>query len=131
MSVGGVVFDFNGTLFWDTAINNASWEQFLKENNINIPLTDMIDIIHGKNNQQSIRIFFGDGLNDKDVNNLSIEKEKIYRSICIKEEPELAPGALSLLEFLKSEDFPMTIASASIPDNIDFLLRLSGHVGLL
>ena len=34
MSIKGVIFDFNGTLFWDTELHNTAWDMFLERMSI-------------------------------------------------------------------------------------------------
>jgi len=33
MKIKGVIFDFNGTLFWDTDLHNKAWDAFLERHN--------------------------------------------------------------------------------------------------
>lgn len=48
------------------------------------------------------------------------EKEGLYREICRKEKPSLAPGAENFLQFLADRGIPRTIATASGVSNVDF-----------
>ncbi len=126
MNIKGVVFDFNGTMFWDTEINNLAWNRFLVNQGFNLDFDSVVEVIHGKNNQQSVRHFFGDRLSNSEVDRLSREKEIVYQSICKEKKPQMAPGIIPFLEFLKENNIPATIASASIPENIDFYFDYLG-----
>ena len=63
MTIKGVVFDFNGTLFWDTKLHNEAWD------------------IHGKNNKDIISSLFPGQLAREEISELSIEKERNYQKI--------------------------------------------------
>jgi hypothetical protein len=53
------------------------------------------------------------------------EKESVYRKRCLldKENFKLAPGAIEFLNYLKSENIPMTIATMSEWDNVEFYIK--------
>jgi len=36
MKYTGVIFDFNGTLFWDTGLHNEAWQIFLDKYNLHL-----------------------------------------------------------------------------------------------
>lgn len=127
IKVKGVVFDFNGTLFWDTAYNNKAWDSFLDLHGFHLSDKEKLEIIHGKNNQDSINELFHGKLNADELHRLSRQKEDIYRKFCLEGNPELAPGAKKFLQFLKENNTPFTLATASIRENIDFYFE---HLGL-
>lgn len=113
MGIKGVVFDFNGTLFWDTIIHNKAWDIFLEKNNIELSNKEKNKKIHGKNNKDILNTLFSNQLSKEEVNRLSLEKEKIYQELCLQTNMQLAPGAKEFLYFLKSINIPFTIATAS------------------
>jgi len=120
MKLKGVVFDFNGTLFWDTKLHNRAWDIFLAKNGFVLSNQEKMDKIHGKNNQTILSNIFLKELSESDVEALTIEKETIYQELCLQEKMELAPGAVAFFCFLKSSQIPFTIATASGIENINF-----------
>ncbi len=120
LKVKGVIFDFNGTLFWDTQYNNKAWDSFLEMHGFRLSDKEKLEIIHGKNNQDSISELFGGRLNLEELHRLSRQKEELYRKFCLEGKPELAPGAIDFLGFLMKNNIPFTLATASIAENIDF-----------
>ena len=36
MQINGVIFDFNGTLFWDTPFHNKAWDIFLEKHHLKL-----------------------------------------------------------------------------------------------
>ncbi|MGI9544151.1 MAG: HAD family hydrolase [Cyclobacteriaceae bacterium] len=116
----GVIFDFNGTLFWDTPYHNQAWNQFLEAHDIHMSDMEMIQKIHGKTNAAIFRNLFGPDLEPWRINQMAQDKESIYRKLCSKQQMQLAPGVSELLQFLKDIGIPFTIATASGADNLDF-----------
>lgn len=123
MGIKGVVFDFNGTLFWDTIIHNKAWDIFLEKNNIELSNKEKNKKIHGKNNKDILNTLISNQLSKEEVNRLSLEKEKIYQELCLQTNMQLAPGVKEFLYFLKSINIPFTIATASELNNVDFYFK--------
>lgn len=120
----GVLFDFNGTLFFDTVFHEEAWTQIYRE-------------LHGEEGEVPGDSFFRGPRNDALIQAIapkmteeertvcSVRKEALYRSIC-KSHPEqvhLAAGAEELFAALTERKIPFTLATASIPDNMDFYFR--------
>lgn len=122
MEKGGVIFDFNGTLFWDSEYQETSWDKYLQTHNINLTKAQIKEYIHGRNGKDTFEILFKQKLNDLEVQQYTEEKEIIYRNECLKHKMELAPGAKRLLEYLKKLEIPMAIATASGKTNVDFFI---------
>ncbi len=120
MEIKGVIFDFNGTLFFDTHLHNQAWDIFLKKHSFALTDKEKNFKIHGKNNAEIMSNLFSKDLSEDDIKTLSIEKEDIYQSLCLKEKMELAPGVLDLLEFLDKNKIAFTIATASDLYNLQF-----------
>ncbi len=49
-----------------------------------------------------------------------MEKELLYQELCLNTDMQLAPGVTGFLDFLKDENIPFTIATASGKENLDF-----------
>jgi HAD superfamily hydrolase (TIGR01509 family) len=122
--VKGVIFDFNGTLFWDTPIHNKAWDIFLETHGIRLTDNEKNKIIHGKNNRDILTGLFGNQLTVDEMLKLSAKKEKIYRQLCLQTDIELAPGAEDMLQFLSVNRIAFTIATASEKDNVDFYFSI-------
>jgi HAD superfamily hydrolase (TIGR01509 family) len=127
MKIKGVIFDFNGTLFWDTNIHNKAWDIFLEKNNIALSDKEKNEKIHGKNNKDILNGVFPKPLSEDEIIRFGNEKERIYQELCLKTNMQLAPGVKDFLMFLKSIDIPFTIATASEENNVNFYFE---HLGL-
>ncbi|MDO4570802.1 MAG: HAD family phosphatase [Planctomycetia bacterium] len=119
-SYRGIVFDFNGTLFWDTPLHNAAWFEYCEKYGIHLTPEIMFRKYHGKTNEMIFDAMFEGKLSLEEIGRRSIEKELMYQAICLQGEMALAPGAEVFLDALKERNFPFTIATASIQLNVDF-----------
>ncbi len=122
--IKGVLFDFNGTMFFDGDKHREAWNAFSMKYR-NKPISDEeMKYMHGKNNTAIITDLLDDNCNmsEDDKIILSKKKEKMYREICLKDKENLhlVKGLEEFLDELKENKIPMTICSASIKDNIDF-----------
>lgn len=124
----GVIFDFNGTLFWDTPLHNKAWNIFLKKYDLKFSDDEFFRLIHGKNNKDIFTSMFKDkDLTDADIAELVNEKEGLYQQLCLQTDMQLAPGAIEFFDFLKENNIPYTIATASGKENVDFYFE---HLGI-
>ncbi len=121
MSFSGIVFDFNGTLFWDTPLHNQAWDIFMQEHNLE-QLTDAEknQKMHGKANHEILPVLFHKELSPAELEGFIHKKETIYQELCLQQKMELAPGVLPLLDFLKERRKAFTIATSSGIGNLRF-----------
>lgn len=123
MKNGGVIFDFNGTLFWDSEFQETAWDKYLENHKLKLTPAQKKEYIHGRNNKDTLEFIFKRELNDSEIEQHSEEKEIIYRNECIKHKMQLAPGAVELLNYIKGHGIPMAIATASGKSNVDFFIN--------
>lgn len=119
----GVIFDFNGTLFWDTDLHNQAWDIYLAQYNIRLSDKEKHEKLHGKNNTQLIRELIDANLTDEKIEKIAREKELIYQQIAKKENLQLAEGVIPFFEFLAGRKIPFTIVTASDKLNVDFFWK--------
>ena len=122
MKNGGVIFDFNGTLFWDSEYQEISWDEYLKTHKISMTKSQKKEYIHGRNGRDTFEYLFKRKLSDLEVEQYTEGKEIIYRNECLKHKMMLAPGAIKLLDYLKEQEIPIAIATASGKKNVDFFV---------
>ena len=122
-TIRGVIFDFNGTLFWDTPFHNQAWDQFLQNHQIELTDQEKDEKIHGKNNRDIFTGLFNRPIAPEELSRFIDEKEQLYRNICIEEQQPLAEGAIEFFEFLKQNNIPFTIATASGLENVQFFFE--------
>ena len=123
MKYKGIIFDFNGTLYWDSEKHKQAWREYSKKlRGIAFSDEEMLKYMFGRTNKEIIAYALGKEPTDKLVKELGDEKEALYRqrSLEDKENFHLAKGSIELLDFLKENNIPRTIATMSDINNVSF-----------
>jgi len=122
----GIIFDFNGTLYWDSQLHYDAWREYsglLRDE----PFTDeeMREKMFGHTNSDIIEYLIGKKPSQEIVEKYGKEKEAVYRKRCLLEPDKfkLAPGAIELLDYLKENNIPRSIATMSEWDNVEFYIK--------
>lgn len=122
----GIIFDFNGTLYWDSRKHKEAWVEFSKKLR-GTPFTEeeMLKYMFGRTNEEIIKYAIGKQPTPEMVERLGQEKEEFYRQMCLKDKENfhLADGVVEFLDFLKENDIPRTIATMSDKVNVDFYIE--------
>ena len=122
----GIIFDFNGTLYWDSKLHYEAWREFSKELR-GTAFTDeeMREKMFGHTNADIIEYAIGRRPTAEMVEKYAKEKEALYRKRCLldRESFKLAPGAVEFLDYLKEKNIPRTIATMSEWDNVEFYIK--------
>ena len=122
----GIIFDFNGTLYWDSQLHYDAWREFSKIiRGVEFTDIEMRDKMFGHTNEDIIEYAIGKKPTKEMVEKYGKEKEALYRKRCLlnPKEFKLAPGAIELLDFLKENNIPRTIATMSEWDNVEFYIK--------
>ena len=126
MKYKGIIFDFNGTVLFDSEKHLEAWREYSKQLR-GTPFTDeeMRDYMFGRTNEDIIAYAIGKKPDPELVNKLGLEKEAVYREMCRKEGDnlKLAPHAEEFLDFLCENDIPHTIATMSGIENVEFYIE--------
>ncbi len=120
MKYKAIIFDFNGTLLWDTHLHNQAWDRFLAKYGFNFSDHQKNQIIHGKQNQDIFKELFKQTLSDAEIEQYVLEKEHLYQELCLEEQLPLGPGVEAFLDRLKQQNVPFTIATSSGIENVSF-----------
>ncbi len=126
MTFKGIIFDFNGTLYWDSAKHKQAWRDFSKVlRGTEFSDEEMIKYMFGRTNEQIISYAIGKQPSPEMVDKYGQEKEALYRQMCLDdmENFHLAQGVEDFLDFLKENDIPRTIATMSDKTNVDFYIE--------
>lgn len=122
----GIIFDFNGTLFFDSEKHLEAWREFSKRVRKEAFTDDeMREYMFGRTNEDILAYLLGRKPEPELVEALGKEKEAVYREMCRKDYKNtvLAPGAVEFLDYLKENNIPTTIATMSEKDNVDFYIE--------
>lgn len=126
MEYKAVIFDFNGTLFFDNDKHILAWNEISKLiRGRGISDDELHSKFNGVPNNIIIRYLCSDHCDNKDIHRLSYLKEQYYRRFCKADNDafHLVDGAEEYFNVLKANCIPFTIASASIKENIDFFVE--------
>ena len=122
----GIIFDFNGTLFFDSEKHLEAWREFSKRVRP-YAFTDeeMREYMFGRTNKDILKYLLGREPEPELVEKLAKEKEAVYRDMCRQDVQNtiLAPGAERFLDFLKENNIPRAIATMSEIDNVKFYIE--------
>ena len=123
------IFDFNGTLFYDTDKHKAAWKRY-GESLMGRPVTEeeFQTSMLGRNNKLILTFLLGREPTDQETFVMGGEKEACYRRLCLEDREtfHLAPGAAEFLDLLKNNGIPCTIATSSDAENLDFYFKYFG-----
>lgn len=126
MDAKAVLFDFNGTMFFDEKFQDRAWREFL-EGKIGRKVTneEFQKYVHGINAEVTLTYFLQRSFTRKEIVALEEEKEIVYRNLCLShpEEFKLAEGLPEFLDELKEKKVPVTIATASAINNVKFFFE--------
>lgn len=130
MKYHGIIFDFNGVLWWDSHLHEKTWIEYSTQLR-GYPVTpdELVRVFHGRTNKHNLEYLLGRPLDGEELNTLTQCRESIYRKLCLqqREKFELSPGSKQLLNFLVEHDVPRTIATSSEAVNLRFF---KDHLGL-
>lgn len=126
MKYKGVIFDFNGTLLFDSQKHYEAWLEYSRRLR-GTPFSDeeMRNYMFGRTNEDIIAYAIGRKPDKAEAAKLAAEKEAVYREMCLKDKENfcLAPYAVELLDFLCKKNIPRTIATMSDKTNVDFFIK--------
>ncbi len=126
MAFRGILFDFNGVLWWDSPLVNQAWQRSARQlRGREFSAGELAQIVHGRNNGGTLEYLAGHKLGGEEIRRMIGEHETFYRSLCLQqgEKFRLSPGAIELLEYLRDREIPRTIATASEKTNVDFFIE--------
>jgi len=122
----GFIFDFNGTLFWDSAYHEQAWQEMaLQIRSKELSPEEIRAHLHGRTNSAVIEYLCGHKVDADEITSIAAQKEEIYRHICLSLNGgfRLAEGVPEMLTILKEKLVPMTIATSSELENLHFYIH--------
>lgn len=121
-----VIFDFNGTLFFDNDKHIKAWDEMSRYiRHKGISEEELHTRLNGVPNHQIIEYLVGRKIDEQENKKYSLMKESLYRQACQEDQASfhLVEGVETYFDWLKEQGVPFTIASASIKENIDFFVE--------
>lgn len=125
-NIKGILFDFNGTLFFDSHFHIRAFEEYFLEQGKEKPTAEfIIRNIFGRSNPRIYADNFNPTPTDEECRVFADRKEGLYREFCLAspEQMRLADGAPEMLDFLKENGIPYALATGSGFDNLSFYIE--------
>ena len=124
MSIKGFLFDFDGTLFFNSELHTISLGRIF-EKYYNTPAPDfatMVNKIFGKTNDLVFRENVNPNATDEETKYFDDLKEADFRALCLEtpDKLHLVEGACEFLDYLKEHGIPCCIATGATPLNVKF-----------
>jgi HAD superfamily hydrolase (TIGR01509 family) len=118
---GAFIFDIDGTLVDSMAAHTQAWLEFLAKQGARLDSPDARRLLVGRTTRDILIQVFGDGLSDAEIEDLTEQKESLYRQLYL---PKLVPlpGLLDFLERSRLLGIPLAVASSAHKPNIDYTL---------
>lgn len=121
-NISAFIFDLNGTMIDDMEFHIDAWSKLLNEVlGANMNREEVRSQMYGKNSELLFRVFGENRFTEKEMDELSMEKERLYQA-AYKSRLALIPGLHSFLQKANKNRIDLAIGSAAIPFNIDFVL---------
>lgn len=126
MKYKGIVFDFNGVLWFDREIQRQTWQTLSCELRGRLLSSEELEkFVHGRYTEDTLKYLTNYEINDSKLEILSRKKEAIYRKLCLEQDKNfrLSPGSIRLLNFLVKNNITRTIATATGKTNLNFFIN--------
>lgn len=127
--IKGLIFDFNGTLFFDSELHlRAFFEAFARYGAEPRDNEFMLRTFFGRSNEDIFRGFYVPGASDELLADFEEYKESRYQQLILAEPDRyrISDDICRMLDFLKNSDIPYCIATGSPKLNVDFYLKELG-----
>ncbi|BDZ32308.1 HAD family phosphatase [Lactiplantibacillus sp. WILCCON 0030] len=121
-----MIFDFNGTMFFDAGFQKVAWKQFLMQN-FKVKMTEFEFQKHiaGRNNRDTFEYYSRHKITEAELGAMTAEKEKIYCDLCLSKPAEfhLVAGLPMFLDQCQRQGIKLNIATASERSNVEFFFK--------
>ena len=121
--IKGLLFDFNGTLFFDSELHIKAFKKYFVAHGKPEPTAEFITKnIFGRPNPRIYSDNFNPNPTKEEWEEFADEKEGLYRDFCLLN-PELmkyTDGASEMLDWLKENNIPFCLATGCGMDNLSF-----------
>ena len=128
-SLSGILFDFNGTLFFDSYMHLEAFRRAFSLYTKNIPSDDyMIKNIFGRTNEAIFKDNIKPDATPEECEKFRTAKVEFYYDIC-RSSPgkmRLVDGACEMLDYIKKEGIPYCMSTGSDRDEMEFFFDRLG-----
>ena len=115
------IFDFNGTLFWDSKENREAWTDTFSKYRGRALSDEEFLLLNGRTDRETV-LYLDPKADEEKISEISVYKEKLYKELCTSHKLTLSPGAEELLASLKTRGKKLAIASSAPKMNMDWYI---------
>lgn len=119
MNAKAIVFDFNGTLFFDYKENLDAWNIISKKYRGREFYSDEYDSLMGMTDSCVVRFIKSDASDDL-AYKIGHEKEEVYLKLCKERKLTLVKEAIEFIEYVQSLNIKVAIASSAPKENMEW-----------
>ena len=121
LNADGYIFDFNGTLFWDSRENREAWSIIFSKYRGTALSDEEFATLNGRTDEETVLYLAPDESEMKRIE-IAAEKEMIYKELCLSRKISLSPGAEKILSSLKAKGKKLAIASSAPWINMEWYI---------
>ncbi|MDY0287308.1 MAG: HAD family phosphatase [Sphaerochaeta sp.] len=120
MTKQAIIFDFNGTIFWDSEINFIAWDNCIRRWRGTPYSREEYHLLNGRTSLETLEALFGDLLQQEERVIRCAEKSTEYFKVLnkMKDSVSLAPGLEDLLSELVRRSVKLAIATSAPPQSM-------------
>lgn len=128
--ISGILFDFNGTLFFDSRMHIEAFGRV--EAMYSAPISSeehLIKNVFGRTNEQIFKENIKPDATPEECELFNARKKRFYFEACLAspERFKLVDGVCEMLDYLKENNVPYALATGSDKEEVDFFMK---HLGL-
>ena len=119
-----LIFDMDGVIVDNHQWHFDAWLEFGRRHGIPITKGDFSRHF-GSTNQQVMKSLFGESISEKEISDLSDEKENIYREL-YQSHIKPVKGLSKFLKYASDRKIPVALATSAPTENVRFTLKATG-----
>jgi len=119
------IFDMDGVIVDSNPYHNIALDQFFEKYGLQVSKQDLQEKLYGRRNQEWIPLIFNRTMSEKELAELSFEKEALFREIYAKDIRALN-GLEAFLQALNNAKIPCIVGTSAPKENADFILEKTG-----
>ncbi len=126
MNTKGILFDFNGTLLFDTDLHMQAIRNIFPRFGVAAPtIEELVSTILGKTNRWLYEEWVSTEYTEAELQAFTKQKESEYFRLCLElgKEFRLVDGVCDMLDFLKENRIPYCLATGSERMNVEFYIK--------